>query len=49
MDDVQKLFREVADLDAEARSQYFADNGIEGNLSREVESLLRRILYGILA
>jgi serine/threonine protein kinase len=41
MDDVQKLFREVADLDAEARSQYFADNGIEGNLSREVESLLR--------
>ncbi len=41
MDDVQKLFREVADLDAEARSQYFADNGIDGDLRREVESLLR--------
>ena len=41
MDDVEKLFREVADLAADARSQYFADHGIEGNLSREVESLLR--------
>ncbi|HTB13079.1 MAG TPA: serine/threonine-protein kinase [Bryobacteraceae bacterium] len=41
MDEVQKLFRDVADLDAEARSQYFADNGIDGNLRREVESLLR--------
>jgi hypothetical protein len=41
MDDVQKLFREVADLDAEARSQYFADNGIDADLRREVESLLR--------
>ncbi len=41
MRDVEKLFREVADLDADSRSQYFADNGIEGNLSREVESLLR--------
>ena len=41
MDDVQKLFREVVDLDAEARSQYFAHNGIDGDLRREVESLLR--------
>ena len=41
MDDVQKLFREVVDLDAEARSQYFAHNGIDRDLRREVESLLR--------
>jgi serine/threonine protein kinase len=41
MDDVQKLFREVADLNAEAQSQYFADRGIDGDLRREVESLLR--------
>jgi ABC-type microcin C transport system permease subunit YejB len=39
MDDVQKLFREVADLNAEAQSQYFADRGIDGDLRREVESL----------
>jgi serine/threonine protein kinase len=41
MDNVQKLFREVADLNAEAQSQYFEDHGIEGDLRREVESLLR--------
>jgi serine/threonine protein kinase len=41
MDDVQKLFREVADLNAEARSQYFEDHGIERDVRREVESLLR--------
>jgi serine/threonine protein kinase len=41
MDDVQMLFRAVADLNAGARSQYFEDHGIEGDLRREVESLLR--------
>src|SRR5580704_564949 len=41
MGDVQRLFREVADLNAETRSQYFQDHQIDGELRREVESLLR--------
>ncbi len=41
LDDVQRLFREVADLNAEARSQYFEDHQIDGDLRSEVESLLR--------
>jgi len=41
MNDLQKLFREVADLNAEARSLYFEAHGIQGNLRSEVESLLR--------
>jgi tetratricopeptide (TPR) repeat protein len=41
MDDVQKLFGEVADLNAETRSRYFEDHQIDGDVRREVESLLR--------
>lgn len=41
IDDVQQLFREVADLNAETRSRYFEDHQIDGDLRREVESLLR--------
>jgi len=41
IDDVQQLFREVADLNAETRSQYFEDHRTDGDLRREVESLLR--------
>src|SRR5580658_7309864 len=41
LDDVQKLFGEVADLNAETRSQYFEAHQVDGDLRREVESLLR--------
>lgn len=41
IDDVQKLFRDVADLNTRDRFQYFEDQGIEAALRREVESILR--------
>jgi serine/threonine protein kinase len=40
LNDLQKLFLEVADLNADARFLYFEDHGIEGDLRFEVESLL---------
>jgi serine/threonine protein kinase len=41
MDNVQKLFLEVADLNAAERSRYFEQQQVSGDLRREVESLLR--------
>jgi serine/threonine protein kinase len=37
---VERLFHEVADLSAEARTQYFAENGVDEETRREVEALL---------
>ncbi len=41
MNDLQKLFVEVADLDPAKRSQYFEEHEVGGDLRTEVESLLR--------
>jgi tetratricopeptide (TPR) repeat protein len=41
MDDVQKLFLEVADLNVAERSRYFEQHEVSGDVRREVESLLR--------
>ena len=41
LNDLQKLFLEVADLDAAERSQYFEKHQVSGDVRREVESLLR--------
>ncbi|HXA50903.1 MAG TPA: protein kinase [Candidatus Acidoferrum sp.] len=37
---VEKIFHEVADLSDEARSRYFAENGIDAQARLEVEALL---------
>lgn len=41
MNDLQKLFLEVADLDPAERSQYFDEHAVSQDLRQEVESLLR--------
>jgi tetratricopeptide (TPR) repeat protein len=41
MNDLQKLFLEVADLDAVKRSRYFEEHHVSRDLQQEVESLLR--------
>ena len=41
LNDLQRLFLEVADLDAAARSHYFEQHQVSGDVRREVESLLR--------
>jgi serine/threonine protein kinase/tetratricopeptide (TPR) repeat protein len=37
---VERIFHDVADLSAEARSRYFYENGIDAQARREVEALL---------
>jgi len=41
MNNLQRLFLEVADLDAGARSRYFEEHEVDRDLRLEVESLLR--------
>lgn len=41
IDDLQKLFLDVADLNKAAREKYFEDHAVSGRLRHEVESLLR--------
>jgi tetratricopeptide (TPR) repeat protein len=41
MNNLQRLFLEVADLDAAARSRYFEEHEVDRDLRLEVESLLR--------
>ena len=41
MDDLQRLFLDVVDLESGQRSQYFEKHGIASELRTQVESLLR--------
>ena len=41
MDSLQRLFREVADLDPDRRSRYFDAHEVDEEMRRNVESLLR--------
>jgi hypothetical protein len=41
IEDLQKLFAEVADMDPRSRSRYFDDHRVPLEVRAEVESLLR--------
>src|SRR5580704_8435750 len=55
MDDLQRLFLDVVDLESGQRSQYFEKHGVASDLRTQVESLLRfdgdseRSIEGVIA